>query len=56
MSAPDYFVCLDCETPCYDFEWEMDNLKEILCAVCGNEDMDRFLTPDEVDALEGDDR
>ena len=43
MATPDYLICLDCETPCYDFEWHRDTLQEILCAICGNEDPDRFV-------------
>ena len=54
MATPDYLICLDCETPCYDFEWHRDTLQEILCAICGNEDPDRFVTADDYDAMEGD--
>ena len=22
MASPEYLICLECETPCYVFEWE----------------------------------
>ena len=53
MAAPEYLICLDCETPCYDFEWHRDKVTEILCAVCGNEDVDRFVTGEDFDSMEG---
>lgn len=56
MAAPEFLVCLDCETPCYTFEWSRDKVVEILCEVCGNEEIDRFLTQEDLEALEGDDR
>ena len=36
MAAPEYVVCLDCETPCYVFEWLGEKLIEIVCPACGN--------------------
>lgn len=53
MSAPDYVVCLDCETPCYVFEWRDDALREALCVACGNDDVDAFATPAELEELTG---
>ena len=44
----EYLVCLDCNTPCYDFEMQKKRLVEALCTMCGNEDILRFqLTEDE---------
>jgi hypothetical protein len=44
----EYLVCLDCNTPCYDFEMQKKRLVEALCTMCGNEDTLRFqLTEDE---------
>jgi hypothetical protein len=54
MAAPEYIICLNCETPCYDFEYEDDHLVEILCPICGNEEIDQFITPDEFDSLVSD--
>ena len=36
MDAPDYVVCLECETPCYLFEWLGTRLAEALCQTCGS--------------------
>lgn len=48
---PDYLICLNCETPCYAFEWANGKLKEIQCLVCGNDEPDTFATEEEFDAL-----
>lgn len=48
---PDYLICLNCETPCYTFEWVNGKLKEIQCMVCGNDEPDTFATEEEFDAL-----
>ena len=53
MASPEFLICLDCETPCYDFEWQDDKIVEILCNVCGNDDPDQFVTEDEFEALSG---
>jgi hypothetical protein len=52
-SAPEYLICLECETPCYEFEWEEGALGEVLCTVCGNEDPEQFITEEEFEALSG---
>lgn len=51
MAAPEYLICLECETPCYVFEWKEDGATEALCEACGNDDPEQFVTPDEFDAL-----
>jgi len=53
MAAPDYVVCINCESPCYIFEWKDDQLTEAMCEVCGNEDVEEFLTPEDFDTLMG---
>ncbi len=53
MFAPDYVICVECESPCYIFEWENERLAEVLCEVCGNEDIDLFLTQEDWDELTG---
>ena len=53
-STPEYLVCLECETPCYVFEWRGNKLIEILCHICGNEDTDTFALSEELDALHSD--
>jgi DNA-directed RNA polymerase subunit RPC12/RpoP len=51
MAAPEYMVCLDCETPVYDFEWLGEKLTEILCPACGNEDPEQFILPEDLEEL-----
>ncbi len=51
MGAPEYLICINCESPCYVFTWEEDRLAEVLCEVCGNEDIDTFLSQDDFDGL-----
>jgi hypothetical protein len=50
-SAPEYLICLECETPCYTFEWRGGKVVEIQCTACGNDDLDQFATQDELEAL-----
>ncbi|HVT16211.1 MAG TPA: hypothetical protein VHQ90_08550 [Thermoanaerobaculia bacterium] len=49
MATPDYLVCLDCETPCYDFDWQDGTIREALCRACGNDDPDEFALPEDID-------
>jgi hypothetical protein len=51
MSSPEYLICLDCETPCYVFEWSDGELKEALCEACGNDDPDQFALPEDYDEM-----
>ena len=51
MSAPDYVVCLDCESPCYVFEWRDGTIREALCTVCGNDDPEEFISPSDLEEL-----
>ncbi|HEV8632217.1 MAG TPA: hypothetical protein VGV61_18025 [Thermoanaerobaculia bacterium] len=52
-STPEYLICLECETPCYDFEWEDGKVSAVLCATCGNDEADQFITEEEFEALSG---
>lgn len=54
MTAPDYLICLECESPCYTFEWSDGKVVEILCTRCGNDDPAQFLTEEEFDTLSED--
>lgn len=56
MTGPDFVLCLSCETPCYDFEWEDGRVSEALCQVCGNDEADQFLSEDDLEALANDPR
>jgi translation initiation factor 2 beta subunit (eIF-2beta)/eIF-5 len=49
MASPDYLVCLECETPCYDFEWEDGKISEILCHTCGADDPEQFALPEDIE-------
>ena len=53
MTSPEYLICLECETPCYTFEWEDEKPSEILCMVCGNDDPDVFALPEEIEEMSG---
>jgi hypothetical protein len=44
MEEPDYFICIQCETPTYQFEFTNGKLSQAVCATCGNEDITEFLT------------
>lgn len=52
MASPDFVICLECETPCYMFEWTDGQLTEVLCGTCGNDDTDQFAAPEELEELE----
>ncbi len=43
MSAPDFVVCLECESPIYTFEWDGGRVKEAVCPTCGNDQKDPVL-------------
>lgn len=54
MATPDYLICLNCESPCYNFEWGDAGVEEALCTVCGNDEADQFVTEDDFDSMTGD--
>lgn len=51
MASPDYIICLNCESPCYTFEWSDQGCKEALCLVCANDEPDQFVTEEDFDAI-----
>ena len=51
MSTPEYFICLNCESPTYTFEFLDGELLEVLCEACGNEETEQFATEEELDAM-----
>lgn len=53
MAAPEFLVCLNCESACYVFEWGDEGVEEALCQVCGNDEPDQFVTEDDFDAITG---
>lgn len=53
MEAPEYLICVECETPCYDFEFKDGEVTAALCATCGNEDVEQFLNESQYEELIG---
>ena len=51
MSAPEFLICINCESPCYTFEWSEGKLSEVLCLACGAEEPDEFATEEDLEAL-----
>lgn len=49
--TPEFIICLECETPCYTFEWKQGRIQEAFCSVCGNEEPDEFVTEEGLDSL-----
>ena len=47
---PEYLICLQCETPTYQFEYDSKGkLATVLCSTCGNDDISDFMTEAELD-------
>lgn len=55
MEAPEYLICLNCESPCYVFEWQGGQVDDVLCTTCGSDDKDQFMTEEDFEALGGGD-
>ena len=51
MDEPEYLICLQCETPTYDFEFVNDKLATVMCATCGNDDVSDFMTEAELEEM-----
>ena len=51
MDEPEYLICIECETPCYTFEFANGVLTEATCTACGADDVDQFMTEEEFEAL-----
>jgi hypothetical protein len=49
MAEPDYLICLQCETPTYQFEFIDGKLVTVICTTCGNDDVSDFMTEAEFD-------
>jgi translation initiation factor 2 beta subunit (eIF-2beta)/eIF-5 len=41
---PEYLICLECETPTYQFEFLNGRLATVACATCGADDPADFVT------------
>lgn len=44
---PEFLICKECETPCYDFEYKNGKILRAFCTVCGCEEVDDFKVPNE---------
>ncbi len=54
MSEPEYLICLECETPTYEFEYDNnEKLVTIRCTVCGTDDPSDFMTESELEEHSG---
>jgi translation initiation factor 2 beta subunit (eIF-2beta)/eIF-5 len=51
MSEPEFLICLQCETPTYQFEWEDGKVTVVMCNTCGADDPTEFMTEAELDEL-----
>jgi hypothetical protein len=51
MSEPEYLICLQCDTPTYQFEWdqEKEKLVSAICNTCGADDLSDFVTESELE-------
>ncbi|MDQ3281840.1 MAG: hypothetical protein M3Q69_10540 [Acidobacteriota bacterium] len=41
---PEYLICLQCETPTYEFDLTNGKVTTIVCGTCGNDDPEEFMT------------
>lgn len=54
MSGPEFIVCLECDSPCYTFEWAEGEIADPFCEMCGNDQADQFITEEDLEALADD--
>jgi translation initiation factor 2 beta subunit (eIF-2beta)/eIF-5 len=51
MPEPEYLICLNCETPAYDFDFDDGKIVAAVCSSCGNDDPSEFMTETEFDEV-----
>lgn len=51
MDEPEYLICLECDTPTYQFEFLDGKLASVVCNTCGNDNPSDFMTENEYDEL-----
>ena len=49
MDEPEYLICLECETPTYQFEYTNGKLTSAMCNTCGNDNVAEFMTEAELE-------
>jgi hypothetical protein len=50
---PDYLICLQCETPTYQFEYTNGKLTTVICNACGTDELSDFMTEAELEDASG---
>jgi len=53
MAEPEFLICLNCETPCYTFEWANEQIIDAYCESCGNDDPEQFATEEDYESMSG---
>lgn len=53
MDEPEYLICLQCETPTYQFEYNNGKLASAICNTCGADDVSDFVTESELEEQGG---
>ena len=53
MDEPEYLICLQCETPTYQFEFANGRLVAAICNTCGADDLSDFMTEAELEEQTG---
>jgi hypothetical protein len=53
MEEPEYLICLQCETPTYQFEFVAGKLASAVCATCGGDELSDFATEAEFEEMSG---
>jgi hypothetical protein len=53
MDEPEYLICLQCETPTYQFEYNDGKVVTVVCGTCGNDDPTDFMTEAELEEQTG---
>ena len=53
MDEPEYLICLQCETPTYQFEFDEGKVIAAVCQTCGNDDVTEFMTEAELEEQSG---
>jgi translation initiation factor 2 beta subunit (eIF-2beta)/eIF-5 len=53
MDEPEYLICLQCETPTYQFEFLDGKVITCVCTTCGNDDPTDFMTEAEIEEQSG---
>ena len=51
MSTPEYIICMECETPVYEFTWKEGEVVEAECFACGNDNPEQFITEEDYEAF-----